>query len=175
MTLLDYYNTPESVAPQELIFGAMRVADAPFVSHQRIVLRMAIALDAHAQQFGGEVIVAPMDVVLDERRALVVQPDLLYVSGERAAIVGNRVYGAPDLVVEILSPHPRIGRIDEKIRWFTEYGVREIWVYQQVARRLRVLACDHGTVVDDQVFGPHDRIESRVLPAMATSTGAMGL
>ena len=63
----------------------------------------------------GEVLPAPMDVVLDYANALVVQPDLLFVSNDRREIITDRVYGAPDMVVEVLSPRPRIGKLDERV------------------------------------------------------------
>src|SRR5687767_15830651 len=50
MTTAEYFATPETLIPQELIFGTIRVADAPFVSHQRLVLRLATALQAHADE-----------------------------------------------------------------------------------------------------------------------------
>lgn len=165
MTLQEYQQTPETVRPQELVFGVMRVADAPFVSHQRVVFRLARALQAHAEERGlGEVLVAPVDVVLDRERGLVLQPDLLFVSRDRADIVLDRVDGPPDLIVEVLSPHPRIGSLDERLRWFAAYGVREIWVYHQPERRLDVLECDGGTVVRLASFDRHVSVRSRVLP-----------
>ena len=51
----------------------------------------------------GAVCVSPVDVVLDEAEALIVQPDIIYVSRQRLAIVRNQVWGAPDLVIEVLS------------------------------------------------------------------------
>ncbi|MBM3820355.1 MAG: Uma2 family endonuclease [Acidimicrobiia bacterium] len=165
MTLQEYFQTPVSVLPQELIFGRYRVADAPFVAHQRVVLELAVALRAHARaHLAGEVVIAPADVILDAERALVLQPDLLFVSAERSEIVRERIYGAPDLVVEVLSPHPRIGRLEERVRWFAEYGVREIWLYHQIARRLDVLTCAAGAVAAVRPFDIHMPIESTVLP-----------
>ena len=165
MTLQEYFGTPETVLPQELIFGALRVADAPFISHQRIVLELAVALRAHARMHdGGEVIIAPADVILDADRALVVQPDVLFVSPDRAGIVQERIYGAPDLVIEVLSPHPRIGQLEERIRWFAEYGVREIWLYHQFIQRFDVLSCEAGRVVATDRFGREEPIRSKVVP-----------
>ena len=165
MTLLEYFNTPESLLPQELICGQMRVADAPFVSHQRIVLKLAMALQAHADHTGsGEVFVAPVDIVLDLDRDLVVQPDLLFISRDRIDIVHERIYGAPDLVVEVLSPRPRIGQLEERVGWFAEHGVREIWLYNQSSRTLDILGCEGGAVMSRTTVGHDDPIRSAVLP-----------
>lgn len=174
MTLQEYFATPETVLPQELIYGEMRVADAPFVSHQRVVLELAVALRAYIRSHeAGEVLIAPVDVILDPEAALVLQPDVLYVTRERAVIVGDRVAGAPDLVIEVLSPRPRIGRIDERVRWFAQYGVREIWLYHQPGRRLEVLNCDEGRVTSMQVYRGAAPIRSRVLPQWTASVATL--
>ena len=115
MTLLQYFNTPETVLPSELIDGVRHVADAPFVSHQRVVLRLATALQDHAASAGGEVLVAPVDVILDEHRPVVLQPDLLYLAPDQTLMAIDRIYGAPALVVEVLSPRPRIGDLNARL------------------------------------------------------------
>src|SRR5262249_14921065 len=129
MTTSDYLALPETVRPQELAFGAHRVADSPLPRHQEAVLRLAVALNSHLQLHqAGTVWIAPLDVILDYDQALVVQPDLFVVSNDRAHIVGERISGAPDLVVEVLSPRPRVGDINERVGWFARYGVRECWL-----------------------------------------------
>lgn len=173
MTLAEYFQTPETLLPQELIFGTVRVADAPFVPHQRTVLRLATALQEHTDETNaGEVFVAPIDCIFDRERALVLQPDIVFVSHARRDIVLNRIYGAPDLAIEILSPHPRIGQIDERVRWFAQYGVAEIWLYHQTEGRLHVLQCGNGEVTSQRTFGDDDVIESKVLPQLRTSLRA---
>lgn len=165
MTLEEYQQTPESVLPQELIYGVVCAADAPFVPHQRIVFQLACALDAHVTAAqAGEVFVAPVDVILDRERALVVQPDILFVARERSYTVQDRVYGAPDMVVEVLSPNPRIGQLDERLRWFASAGVREVWLYHQFAHVLQVLRCQDGRVATTASFEGATPIRSAVLP-----------
>ena len=168
MTLLEYFNTPESVLPQELIDGVRYVADAPFVAHQRVVLRLALALEQHTRQVGGEVFIAPTDVILDRQRPVVLQPDLLYLAADRLHLAMDRVYGAPDLVVEILSPRARIGDLDQRVALFAEYGVREIWLYNQIARQMSVLRCENGAVRETVSLGVGP-IRSDVLPAFTAS------
>jgi Uma2 family endonuclease len=151
MTLAEYQATPTTVRPQELIYGALRAADAPLVNHQRVVFRLARAMQAHVEAAAlGEVFVAPIDV--------------LFVSRERDEIVHDRIYGAPDLVVEVLSPNPRIGKLDERINWFAEYGAREIWIYHQNDKRLDIIFCDERRASHVTSFTRHAPIRSRVLP-----------
>jgi Uma2 family endonuclease len=167
MTLAEYFETPETTLPQELIYGAMRIADAPFVSHQRVVFRLAMALQRHIEPGNlGEVLLAPTDVILDAERALVLQPDLLFVSRERSSMVRERVDGPPDLVVEVLSPGPRIGALDERVQWFARYGVREIWLCDQARRAMHVLECADGTLRRATLIEAGQPMRSSVLPRL---------
>src|SRR6516164_1669797 len=100
MTLAEYFATPETLKPQELVFGAHRVADSPTPRHQRAVLRLAMTLNEHVRRhLLGEVWLAPLDVVLDAERALIVQPDLMVVTTDQFEIVTDRIWGAPALVI----------------------------------------------------------------------------
>ena len=172
MTVDDYFNkTPETVKPMELVYGLLRAADSPSPRHQQAVLRLVLALSDHVNEHKlGQVWVAPLDVVLDERRALIVQPDLFFISNDREHIVKDRVRGAPDLVIEVLSPFPRIGSTDERVRWFMEYGVRECWLLHQDERTMKVLQFTDTTYVEKRrlggsaVFRRDERIESVVFP-----------
>jgi len=167
MTTSEYFATPESVLPAELAYGVMRVADSPVVRHQRVVRDLTIALTAFARERRlGEVLPAPMDVILDSDAALVVQPDVLFVAEERRHIVGDKIGGAPDLVIEVLSPHPRVGRIEEKIAWFARYGVRECWLADLARRQIVVLAFAGGGVAGRALFEAEQPIESRVLDGL---------
>ena len=167
MTTYEYLNTPETVLPHELAFGVLRAADAPRTRHQRVVLELLLVLApfVRGRQLG-EVLPAPIDVILDADAALVVQPDLVFVSNHRQHIVGDRIDGAPDLAVEVLSPHPRIGSVEERVGWFARYGVRECWLVHLVERRIAVLSMDNGRVVDRVVFHDREPIRSAVLPEL---------
>ena len=170
----EYLNQEETVRPQELVWGYVRDVASPTPSHQAAVFRFAAAWDDHVTERGlGRVIISPMDCVLDGDRGLIVQPDALFVSGAREQIITDRVWGAPDLVLEVLSPHPRLGTLAERLRWFAAYGVRECWAYHQFARELDVLTFVNGAVGERSCFGFHDRIVSRVLPAFDRSCASI--
>ena len=167
MTTAEYFQTGETVLPRELVYGALRVAESPTVHHQRVVRDITIALHAHVRErMLGEVLPAPMDVILDYDAALVVQPDILYIEASRAYIVEDRVTEAPDLVVEVLSPHPRIGELNERVGWFARYGVRECWLVDLPKRTVAVLTFEGGTTVTRELAARQEPIPSRVLPEL---------
>lgn len=170
MTTAEYFLTPETVLPHELVYGALRVADAPTVPHQRVVGEMFLSMTRHVRErLLGEVLIAPVDVVLDEDAALVVQPDLLFISSARRALVGDRVDGAPDLVVEVLSPHPRIGELNEKIAWYARYGVRECWLASIPKKEIAVLTLADGHVSTRALYSGNQKISSELLGELPLS------
>jgi Uma2 family endonuclease len=165
MTLAEYFETQESVLPHSLIDGIVHVADAPFVPHQRVVLRLATALLAHTDQTHvGEVFIAPIDVVLDPDAPLVLQPDIAFVSAARSRCIADRIYGPPDMVVEVLSPFPRIGDLNDRLTRFARHGVEEVWLYDQPSQQLHILGCRDGVVASRRMFDPVTPIASAVLP-----------
>ena len=174
MTTAEYLATPKTVLPRELAYGTLRVAAAPLVPHQRAVGRLFLALHAHLREHAaGEVWLSPIDVILDAERALVVQPDLVVVSNERRHIVQDRIYGAPDLAIEILSPAPRVGVVEERLRWFARYAVRECWLVHQPDDVIEVIRFGNGAIERRSLFGATHRIESVVLPDFQGTLGEM--
>lgn len=164
MTTEEYLQTPETVLPRELALGTFRVADAPTISHQRVVGELFIGLSEHVRERKlGDVLIAPIDVVLDADADLVVQPDLLFVSNERRNVIGDRVFGAPDLVIEVLSPYPRIGHLEEKMGWYAKYGVRECWLASLARKEVAVLTFEDGAITARSLFARGQRIVSPIL------------
>lgn len=165
LTTDEYLAGEETLLPQELVWGVVRDAPTPHPRHQRAVFRLGRLLHEHVVAHGlGEVFLSPLDVILDEARALVVQPDMFFVAKDRLHIVSDRVRGAPDLAVEILSPRPRIGRLGERLGWFATYGVRECWVVHQLSAWVEVVAFADGQIGSRRRFAAGERVESRVLP-----------
>jgi Uma2 family endonuclease len=128
MTYQDLRQLPEDLLRHELIDGEHIVSAAPIVKHQRVALNIAFIIMAFVRPRGlGEVFMAPVDVVFSDFD--VVEPDVLYVAARNARRVGEDfVEGAPDLVVEVLSPSSR--RIDKirKFRLYEAHGVQEYWL-----------------------------------------------
>ena len=170
LTTSEYLQTAESMRVQELILGTLRVAESPTVRHQDLLLELAVLMRVFVGQHHlGRVFVAPLDVILDPAKALILQPDLFYVSKFRQDIITDRIWGAPDLVVEVLSPNPRIGQLQERLEYFGEYGVRECWLLHQLNKEFEVLQLNKLGVQSRQTYSGIERIRSTVLPRFPVS------
>ncbi len=129
----------------ELIHGRFYVSPSPRRVHQFLVTQFWQLLHVIAEERGGEALVAPMDVHLADHT--IVQPDVLYVSPDRREILQDWIEGAPDLVVEVLSPST--ARMDRvlKLNRYAEAGVREYWLVDPVARTFEIRVNDGGRFV----------------------------
>ncbi len=124
----------------ELIYGRFYVSPSPIRIHQFVVGQIGRVLYDIADATGGEAIVAPMDVHLADHT--VAQPDVLYVSPERHEILQTWIEGAPDVVVEVLSPSTvRLDRL-LKLNRYAEGGVREYWLVDPAARTIEFYVND---------------------------------
>jgi Uma2 family endonuclease len=170
MTTEEYFLTPETMLPQELVWGRVRDAAAPTPGHQWVVGQFHVALKDHVEEHSiGRVWLSPIDVVLDRDSHLVVQPDLIVITAARAHIVTDRVWGPPDLVIEVLSPRPRIGTLEERIAWFAQYGVRECWLVHQDNRTVEVLQFSSAAIADRRTYLSHEQLRSSVLPTFSAT------
>lgn len=133
-TYRDYRSWPDDER-WELIRGEAWMMGAPTTAHQRLSAELYRAIFAALPEDGPcEVFYAPVDVLLPRRPAddddevdTVVQPDLIVVC-DPAKVRDSFVRGAPDLVVEILSPSTSGKDQREKYRVYEEAGVREYWI-----------------------------------------------
>ena len=170
MTADEYlYDTDETNQARELSYGMVREPPAPFFSHQSLVLRVAKVWSDHVEPRGlGRVAVAPVDVVLDHDRALIVQPDVLFVSTARLSIIRDQVWGAPDLVAEVLSHSTKHRDRGEKLAWYRQYGVLECWLVDLYGDSVTVVDFT-GSAPDSRVARGVDSIRSTVLPDLGLS------
>lgn len=125
----------------ELINGELVKKSAPSPFHQRIVVRLTIALTRYIEQhqLGGEVLVAPVDVFVDDYNAP--QPDVLYISPSQQHIVtADGVMGAPDLVMEVLSPSSISRDRNDKRKLYERLKVQEYWILDPNNRSIEVYA-----------------------------------
>ncbi len=165
-TYRDYLLLPEGDR-RELIGGEFLVVPAPTPHHQRVSARLQRALHDFVEANGlGEVFDAPIDVVLSEEN--VVQPDLIFVARDRASVVREtHVAGAPDLVVEIVSPSTADRDRETKRRLYFKYGVREYWLVDPGAGTIEVLVPGAADFETHRVFPRGTRLSSPLLPGLS--------
>jgi Uma2 family endonuclease len=132
----DIWDTPDDGNRYEVIDGQLFVTPAPVPEHQGAVAALCAYLWSYVHQRElGQVYGAPVGVVLDEET--VVQPDLVYVSREHQQMIGKRsIDGAPDLVVEILSPGTRSRDRGIKQRRYAGSSIPHYWIVDPRTRAL---------------------------------------
>jgi Uma2 family endonuclease len=144
------------------------VVPAPSIRHQVISRNLGIRLWEHVDASGlGEVVWAPTDVVLSPES--VVQPDILFVSNERRGIITEpNVSGAPDLVVEILSPGTAERDRELKLNLYARYGVREYWIVDPEDETVEVMEFGSEGPLDVRRYDAGS-VESRLLPGLSVT------
>jgi Uma2 family endonuclease len=162
-TYEDYLGLDDGVC-FEIINGKAFMSPAPELFHQRWARKIFLAVERHVEARKlGEVFFAPVDVVLDDKN--VVQPDLVFVSTANAGLLQRRgIMGAPDLVVEIISPGSlRRDRYDKR-ELYARFGVQEFWLADVANRSLEVLTLAQGGYRLLSCATNEGKVRSEVLP-----------
>jgi Uma2 family endonuclease len=155
---------PHDDLRHEIINGEHYVTASPVTRHQRISRRLLVAfqfyLDAHPV---GEVFHAPFDVVMSFHDVVV--PDLIYVSAARADLVNAKnLQGAPDLVIEILSPSTR--RLDERLKrdLYERAGVEEYWLVDPDRNTVTIYRREGPQFLPPAAFDARSVVSTALLP-----------
>jgi Uma2 family endonuclease len=163
----DIWNTPEDGKRYEVIDGALVVTPPPGWGHQRGLNRLNYLVCGYVIPRNlGEVVTAPIGVVLDDQNG--VEPDLVYISRERLHIISERgVEGAPDLVVEVLSPSTRSRDRGSKMRRYEAAGVPHYWILDPRARTLEPYRLSDGVYRLTGTYGPGGVFHPELFPGLA--------
>lgn len=127
-TMLEVYESLPEGTPVQLIQNKLVMSPSPLTRHQQVLLHVANLITNFIKEHEvGVVFIAPYDVHLDKKN--VYQPDILFIANENLhKIRENGFYGAPDLVIEILSPGTAMYDRTEKKEIYEQYGVKEYWI-----------------------------------------------
>lgn len=167
-TYQDYLQTPED-KKCELIDGDLYMTPSPLTVHQRVLRKIYDRLNGFMEGKDlGELFFAPIDVVLSDFDVL--QPDLLFVCKERLSIVTEKnVGGAPDVVIEVLSPGTKERDLGIKRTTYERYGVREYWIADPDARTIEILQMTDDGLKTFRVFASGTRLKSPLLEGLQFS------
>ena len=162
----DIWDAPDNGKKYEVIDGELYVSPAPVWRHQLQLNRLNKRIINWVDDRNlGYVVTAPTGVVLDDENGL--EPDIVYVSHERAHIISERgVEGAPTLVVEVLSPSTEARDRGIKMRAYARAGVPHYWILDTDGPRIeeRVLDDDGYRLVGS--FGPGETFRPTLFPGL---------
>ncbi len=137
-TYADFLRFPDDGNRHEILDGQWIMTPPPTTDHQRIIMNLIEIMSAHIRRRKlGLLLASPVGVVLGQTR--VVQPDLLFVAKSRQSIVRrDAVHGAPDLLIEVLSPSTASLDRGRKLKTYEDSGVHEYWIVDRDARTVEV-------------------------------------
>ena len=161
------YRTASADKRYELLDGELIMVPAPNLTHQRVQFHLSQKLGQFILHHElGEFFYAPCDVVLSDTD--VVQPDLLFVSRERAHLLsgGENVQGAPDLVIEILSPATADRDRGYKRELYGRHGVTEYWLVDPIAETVSLHRQRGGVLAVTDTFGREQTLRSPLLAGL---------
>lgn len=140
-TLEDYLALPEDQRV-ELIDGYFYDMASPHILHQTIAMRIGYQMLNRVEKTKGPCrpLSLPVDVQIDRDDKTVLCPDLIILCDPMVLVKNGRVFGAPDFVIEILSPSTRKRDLTLKLAKYSMAGVRELWYVDP--KNLRVLVYD---------------------------------
>lgn len=134
----------------ELLKGKLFKMSAPSINHQRISGRLFVKMYSYLEGKRCEAFSAPFDVVLKNPNGednTVLQPDLCVVCDPEKLADGKRCYGAPDWVLEIVSPSNVEKELSKKMHIYEEAGVAEYWVLRPEEKELDIFVLqDNGYI-----------------------------
>lgn len=166
LTNADLECMPDDGNRYELIEGELYVSTAPDLIHQRAVGKIYTAFTKYLEEHPiGEILFGP-GVILSDYDGVI--PDLVYLSNQRREEIasGERIYGAPNQVIEILSPGTQNRERDRKLKLklYSKFGVEEYWIVDPRVRAIEIYRREGETLKLFTTFISDETITTPLLP-----------
>lgn len=161
------YQLLEEGAPFQLINGDLVMSPSPIAYHQLLSGRLFYIFQNYLEKTNdqGICLYAPMDVVLDNEN--IFQPDLIYISAERKKeLFQERIMGAPDLIIEILSPSTAYYDMKQKKDAYERYSVKEYLIIDPIRQDAEVYLLTNGQFILKQKEQQNGTISLNILPRL---------
>jgi Uma2 family endonuclease len=158
-----FFALPETNLPAELIDGIILQMTAPELDHQDTTGNFFFLLKLLSQEIGGKAYIAPVNVEFDEYN--VPQPDVLWLAPDSKCKPDGkkRLVGAPDLIIEVLSPSTARKDKTDKFLLYEKYGVREYWLTDPSRQQVEVWRLGDTQYMLVGTFGADESFVSIVL------------
>lgn len=169
-TAADLELFPDNGNRYEIVDGELLVTRAPDWRHQKASTRISTALDTWSLSTGlGEAVQAPGVIFTDADNVI---PDVVWVSRERLAVLldeAGHLTGAPELVVEVLSPGNENERRDRelKLKLYSERGVQDYWIIDWQKQQVEVYRREQALLRLVNTLFPSDLLTSPLLPGFS--------
>lgn len=162
----DIWDAPDDEYRYEVIDGELFMSPAPGWGHQLRVGKLFLHLAAWVYRFNlGKIVPAPTGVALGDEDG--VQPDIVFVSRERENLISARgVEGAPDLVVEALSPSTEARDRGIKMRRYAAAGVPHYWLLSSLGPALETYKLREHGYEQTGAYGPGDIFRPELFPGL---------
>jgi Uma2 family endonuclease len=169
LTVEDYRATPEGTRYQLIEGELYAMSPSPRYTHQAIIWNFSQIFGRYLQQHPvGRAFVAPFDVYLSPND--VVQPDVFFLANEGLkSLQDDGVHGAPDLVIEILSPSTAQLDKKQKRRIYARAGVKELWLVDPLLLQIQRYDFARDTAKPVQLIEEDETFSTPLLPGLAFS------
>lgn len=157
-TWQDYLTWPEEERWEVIDGEAYNMTPSPTFSHQRLVGNFYSALKDKLKGTPCVVVISPLDVKFDEYN--IVQPDVLVVCDRNK--IKDRVYGAPDLVIEVLSQHTSLKDRRKKKELYERFGVREFIIVHPEENYIERFLLKDNRYSELDIFGAEEVFRSGI-------------
>lgn len=165
-----WQHLPDDGYRYEVLDGELFMTPPPTIEHQSALLNLVVKMANFVMERRlGKVLTAPCGVRLPGQ-SVPIQPDIFFVSAGRRNIVGKEyVEGAPDLVIEVLSPSNWLYDRREKMQAYQHAGVAEYWIVDPRAQTIDVFALEQDQYTLLAQYASGASASSRILPGFVIS------
>jgi Uma2 family endonuclease len=177
LTYEEWLALPEMKQRYEIVDGVMFMPPSPTYLHQRALRRIARRLEDFVEENHlGEILTAPLDLLIQREPLRTRQPDISYLDSQQAPgetqedVIDIRFLEvAPTLLVEMLSPSNTRPDLDSRPRDYQQIGVRECWLFDPASRTMEITDLSNDEPESVVVFGVEETLRSDLLPGFALS------
>lgn len=165
-TYQDYLHLPNDGKTYQVIGGELIMSPAPSLSHQGVCRNLGFIIWNFVKRHNlGEIFCAPVDVIFSQVN--VAQPDIVYISKSRLSKLKERgIFGAPDWVIEILSPSTSDMDLRLKHQLYQRFGVREYWIVDPIEKKVEVYLLKGGRYISKGLFLEKDTVEVETIKGL---------
>ena len=166
-TFEEYLELPRIYGRFDVVDGEIILASSPMPEHQVVSRQFFRIIDTFITERDlGELLYAPMDIVIRREPLRVRQPDLMFFSKGRFDRTARITEYAPDLAIEIISPSNSRSHVESKMQDYADIGLAECWWVSLSGHSIEVFTLTDGEWELSGIYREEDRVQSGVLQGL---------